>query len=243
MQTKIKSVMLAAAAAFILASCSDDDTTPRSVTLTFDETTWDALIDTPQYGGPLLYGGTAYTWHDTKTQLASEFTDAYGDGMFWGGGVVISNYVSADLTHNTYEYQLEVPVSNGSRNFAVANSGAYIYFKDGTPRRITSISYSPTTYVLAVEKNGNDYARALNNADDYLKVVATGYVGTTQTAAVDLYLTRNGVQQEGWQTVSLAQLGAVTKVVFTFEGSDTGDWGLNTPTYVAIDNITVQDAE
>ena len=243
MQTKIKTLVLAAVAALFLASCSDDDTTPRTTTLTFDETTWDALIDNPQYMGPLLYGGTSYAWHDTGTQLASEFTDAYGDGMFWGGGVVISNYVCADLTHDSYEYQLEVPVSDGSRNFAVANSGAYIYFKDGTPRRILSLSYAPTTYVLAVEKNGNAYARALNRADDYLKVIATGYVGTTATATVDLYLTRDGVQQEGWQTASLAALGAVSKVIFTFEGSDAGDWGLNTPTYVALDNITVQDPE
>ena len=35
-------------------------------------------------------------------------------------------------------------------------------------------------------------------------------------------------------------MGRVNKVVFNFEGSDTGQWGLNTPAYLALDNITIR---
>lgn len=239
----IKKLSFALLAALCLMSCSDDENTPRTATLTFEGTQWTALVDNPQYMGPQLYGDGSYKWHDTETQLASELTNSYGDGKFWGGGVVISNYVNADLSHNTYDYQLEVPQSNGSKTFAVANSDGYIYFKDGIARRIITLDYSPTTYVLSVEKNGNDFARALNKPTDFLKVVATGYLGETATGKVDLWLTQNGVVLDGWKGASLSSLGLVNKVTFTFEGSDTGQWGLNTPTYFAIDNITVQDAE
>lgn len=238
---KLRNLLIIALVATAFASCKDDDPMPVVNTVTFEETYWDGLIDSPQYMGPLLYGDGTYNWEDTKTTLSSKFTDAWGDGMFWGGGVVISNYIDADLSHTSYEYQLAVPVSNGSKNFAVANSTSYIYFKDNQPRLIKSIDYAPTTYLLGTEKNGNDYARALTGADDYMKVIVTGYVGETATATTDLYLTRKGAIQEGWATASLESLGYVTKLVFTFEGSDTGDYGVNTPAYFAFDNVKVQE--
>ena len=40
-----------------------------------------------------------------------------------------------------------------------------------------------------------------------------------------------------WEYVDLSPLGTVDSVEFIFTSSDVGQWGINTPTYVAIDNF------
>lgn len=241
---KTTKILLALVAALVFVSCEDNDDIKfpyvESNTVTFEGTYWNALVDNPQYYGPMLYGDGTYGWMDETTTLSSELTNDYGDGMFWGGGIAISNYIDANVTGADYNKQLAVPVSNGSATFAVVNSHAFMSFKDNTPRIVESIKIAPTTYLLNVEKNGNYGGAPLTGAADYFKVIATGYNGDVKGGTVDLYLTKNGVIQEGWETVLLAGLGYVTKIEFTFAGSDTGDWGLNTPAYFAFDDVVVK---
>ena len=59
-------------------------------------TMWSDLIDSPQYGGPMLYGNDAmdamYFWYDEgNTELYHMFPDNYAF-CYWGGGHAISNY-------------------------------------------------------------------------------------------------------------------------------------------------------
>ena len=42
---------------------------------------------------------------------------------------------------------------------------------------------------------------------------------------------------DNWSKVDVSILGDVDKLQFEFASSDTGDYGVNTPTYVCIDNI------
>ena len=46
----------------------------------------------------------------------------------------------------------------------------------------------------------------------------------------------------GWTEWDLSKLGPVAEVVFTISGSPEqyGDWGINTPTYFAIDDVSVR---
>ena len=108
--------------------------------LSFEEDGWNALIDEPQYGGPLLYGegmgfdtaDEAYSWTDPVTKLHSTLSEAWGSYCYWSGGHAVSNYVSGDVeTYGDSNSQLTVfkqGVSdltqtggghNGSNNFAV----------------------------------------------------------------------------------------------------------------------------
>ena len=43
-----------------------------------------------------------------------------------------------------------------------------------------------------------------------------------------------------WYTCDISSLGKVTSLKFTMEGSDTGEWGLNTPAYFAFDNVVIK---
>ena len=42
-----------------------------------------------------------------------------------------------------------------------------------------------------------------------------------------------------WEWVDLSELGQIASIYFTMESSDTGDYGINTPTYFCLDKLTV----
>ena len=89
---------------------------------------WSSLIDSPQYGGDLLYGenhgdttqqysDVNYRWYDNgNTYLYSELPENWGTKMYWGGGHAISNYWNGNLSDGDYSHQLSVYVPNNSGN-------------------------------------------------------------------------------------------------------------------------------
>ena len=222
---------------------ADDQPEPAAETtqtVTFEGEYFTALIDNPQYNGPLLYpeDETLYTWQDEATTLAGGVTNGYGDYQYWGGGIAISNYIDADLANGDYLHQLAVPVSDGSDNFAVVFCTASLTLD--AAKVIKSMDIIPTTYTLNVEKNGGYSAQALTTEGSFLTIVATGYNGDEKAAELKIDLARDGQFVEEWKNFDFSSLGAVTKITFTMEGSDMGDWGLNTPQYFAIDNVVIE---
>ncbi|MCF0198179.1 MAG: DUF4465 domain-containing protein [Bacteroidaceae bacterium] len=223
-QIKMLAVLLCAG--WALMAC-DEETEDLAKVVTFEGDYWNHLVDEPQYGGPLLYSGNPYTWTDAPTQLTSSLTDAYGDMMYWGGGIAISNYVNPSDTVD-YRCQLSVPVGNGSTNFAVANDCCSMSFADGNAYVLRTVDVCPTTYCINNMKQ--------NLADGYFfKVILTADNGNRKEIA----LATDNEMQTTWKRVDLSELGAVKQLTITFDGSDCGDWGLNTPKYVAFDNIVV----
>ncbi len=241
-------------AGLVASSCDDDDDDNKTVTknistVTFEGSYWNALIDDPQYGGPLLYGDNCneYNWTDEETSLHGGMTMAYGGYYgFSEGGTAISNYIDADLVnHATYEYQLAVPVSNGSSNFVVVYCEAAgdvstaVTFADGKARQIKSMDICPTTYELGVELYGDSYCKALTEEGDYLTLTITANNGKT----FDIDLARDGKILQDWTTIDLTSLGEVTSLGFTMSGSDGSEWDgvfyLNSPVYFALDNVVI----
>ncbi len=231
-------------AGMVVSSCDDDDddnkeASKKEVTVTFEGSYWDALIDTEQYGGPLLYGDGCndYNWTDEATSLHGELTLAWGGYSGYSeGGSAISNYIDDDLLNDAdYLYQLAVPVSNGSSNFVVVYCDATLTFADGQARQIKCMDICPNTYVLGTELYGNYFASALGNEGDFLTLTITADNGKS----LDIDLARDSYIMQDWTTVSLAELGEVTSLYFSMSGSDVGEWGLNTPTYFAFDNVVV----
>ncbi|MBR1520027.1 MAG: DUF4465 domain-containing protein [Bacteroidaceae bacterium] len=215
-------------------------------TLDFEAESWAALIDAPQYGGTLLYGdgGTTpvnYSWSDVESLLSSSLTAAWGGYYGYSeGGVAISNYIDADIqNHATYQYQLAVPASNGSENFAVVYAPASISFSDGEARVIKSMDVSPTTYQLGVTTYGDGYAASLAESG-YLAVTIVGKNGDTETGTLTFDLARNGSILTGWDKIDLSSLGEVTSLTFDVDGSDRSDYGVKHPKYFAFDNVVVK---
>lgn len=231
---------MALCAGFAFTSCDDDDDDNNGVltaTVSFEGDYWNKLIDDKQMYGSLLYGDGSYRWEDEATKLASKLTNAWGDGMFWGGGIAISNYVDADFkAHTGSNYQLTVPVSNGSNNFAVAYCEAHLTFADGKAHVIQSMDVIPTNYVLGSISYGDGYASALIEKGDYLTVVATA----DNEKTLEFDLARDGNIQTTWKHVDFSSLGAVKSITFTMKGSDNSEDIVKSPAYFAFDNVVVE---
>lgn len=121
-----KTLFIIAAAAAILASCTHDPIPEgyETRTLDFEDDSFSALIDSPQYFGPLLYSQDEYSWSDGTISHTNRKADwgEYG-GWAWDSGAAISNYTSK--TYGDYKIQLSVATEaakgghDGSSNFAV----------------------------------------------------------------------------------------------------------------------------
>lgn len=267
-QLSIFTLLIAAIA--LTAGCTKEETTgpkKKMLTLTFEDSTfsggdnesdsvianswWAQYIDSPQYGGNLLYGGKGYAWYDNTTTLSSSLPDYWGDGTFFGGGIAISNYVENPISV-TYEKQLTIgstPVSG--KNFAVCyvatnEAPPFIEFKYGEGV-VDNLYVMPTAYTNEIVQNGNAFASAMSQ-NGYIRIEATGIDKSgvaVGTIAMYLY---DGRMYSSWKKWSLAELGVVKRIEFRmYEGVVENGQRIDStaqyptyPFYFAIDNITVQ---
>ncbi len=256
-----------------LAACSDNDDNEQPAALrvlTFEDSDykgfdnggrgfrdWSSLIDEAEYGGKLLYPDTPdwlYNWNDDgNTFLASEITNNYGDGKFWGGGHVLSNYTETALTGVDYTRQLSVYGTaghNGSKNFCVHNGHVEegdthsklpaIRFSDRTARVVDHLWVMNTAYVVNALVNGDGQSPAFGEGD-YLKAIAIGFnEAGSETGRCEILLAEGTNYLKEWTKWSLASLGAVVRIEFNIEGTKKNAYGLTTPAYFAYDDVAVR---
>ncbi len=202
-----------AAAMLALAVQAQEGVTYQVKTLTFEDndypqdapnylgkTTWSSLIDTPQYGGELLYGenhgdtskvstDVNYKWYDKgNTNLYSELPTNWNTKMYWGGGHAISNYWNGNLSDGDYAHQLSVYVAdetgsgqgghghNGSNNFCV-----HYGYKDNS-------GYSASNLPAIEFKDGENHVIEevyINNTTYFVNCITNGNGLTAALGAND----------------------------------------------------------
>lgn len=255
-------------ALLLFAACDKPSQEParKRATLTFEDTSfsggdsesnnsissnwWTKYIDSPQYGGSLLYGGNGYAWYDNATTLTSYLPDYWGDKTFFGGGIAVSNYVENPATV-TFEHQLTIgsrPVSGG--NFAVCYVATnlcppFLEFKYGTGV-IESLYVIPTVYTNAVVQKGNDFSPAMPQ-NGFMRIEAKGISESGETTGVAVMYLYDGRTFSGWRKWDISMLGVVKRVEFTiYEGVKEDGLYIDStaeyptyPSYFAIDDITV----
>jgi len=178
----------------------------------------------------------------------------------WGSftGFAISNVT--DNTTPGYGNQFSAYPGGGADNstgYAVAYSNPEIYseFEDV---RILSFKISNTTYAGLSMLNGDSFGKKFGestnasgeidgtNGEDFFRVWIICENETGSKDSVEFYLadyrfTDNTEDYivDTWETVDLTEVfaGGATNVSMRFESSDNGDFGMNTPAYVAIDYI------
>ncbi len=155
---------------------------------------WSSLVDSPQYGGAMLYGSSgmgftsadeAYTWTDeNNTWLSNTLSAAYGSWCYWSGGHAVSNYCSADIeTYGGYESQLTVYKANTDLSLFRTGGG-----HNGSDNFAVHFGYADNSGFGLSE----DALPALTFADGEARVIDHMYVNNT-TYALNCYMNDNGL--------------------------------------------------
>ncbi len=148
---------------------------------------------------------------------------------------------------------------DGSSNYSIAGipldwNGSFdlipqsVLFGEST--EVSGAYFTNTTYVALDMQNGSGFSKKFGGPDgtdpDYLRLIISGfdqygdYTGTVVFYLADLRSADNNEDYivDQWTWVDLSSLGQVVNLEFTMESSDKGMFGMNTPAYFAIDNLT-----
>ncbi len=180
----------------------------------------------------------------------SSFPNDYNASFDSWSGFAISN--TTDNTTPGYFNQYSAITGNGaggSSTYAVSYSQTWVKFATTLDLNGLGSSITNTTYAALSMLNGDSFAKkfggASGNDPDFFKLTILGFNGGTATGTlVDFYLadfrfvdnSQDYVINQ-WTSVDFSPLGMVDEIRFDYTSSDVGRFGINTPTYFALDNF------
>lgn len=200
-------------------------------------------------GGPV---SNTSGWSSGGVGFGNGFNATFGS---WNG-FAYSNVNDATTSAWTNQYAAITGTGFGGAGvYAVAYSGPQDFIDLPANHRPASARVTNTTYAYFDMFNGSGFSKKFGGVDgddaDWFLVRFTGYAGPGATgsqtgAAVDFYLadfrfTDNAQDYivNTWQQIDLTPLGEAASIGLSWSSSDVGSWGMNTPAYVALDNLVV----
>ena len=200
----------------------------------------------------------------------SDFSGGFADGNAYfenqydttGGYATWSGFSYTDKTDSVtagYLNQYSAITGsgfNGSKNYSVAYDAGYgnaVVRLNGTAahRSVQGVYITNTTYTYKDMVYGDNFGNLPFNADslDFLLLHITGWrSGAPVGDTVNFYLanytfpdTTQNYIVKNWQWVNLLALGNVDSLVFSITGSRNDSYGLETPSYFALDNFVTAD--
>ena len=209
-------------------------TTTRATVVDFDDPSL-SLAPNSYWNGSDKSGG----FTSRGVYFGNSYTD-FGDGyVVWDGWSYsnVNNTTTSSLSNQYASYARTG--AGGSANYALG----YVDLYDGALPSITipngmqvqSAMFTNTTYAGLSMLYGDEYAKQFGPTD-WFKLTITGE-GTPNE--VDVWLAKSGSILNTWQSVDLSSLSAAKTLTFSLTSSDNGAYGMNTPAYFAMDNLTL----
>ena len=215
----------------------------RAVTVDFEEI---ALSPESAKNNTLGFVSRGAAFNNTFTDFGNGFTSWTGFSPSNRTDIVTPGYL------NQYSaYQLPGGGGDQSPNYAVAYwsefDPAIIILPAGA--QLSSIRVTNTTYAALSMQTGDAFAKKFGGATgadaDFFLLKFTGWNAADQPiGSVDFYLADFRAAEHSldyiisqWTTVDLSGLANARKLSLSFDSSDKGQFGINTPTYVALDNL------
>lgn len=186
-------------------------------------------------------------WSSGGVSFANTFgIDSYGgvNYEYWNG-FSYSNVVNTTDPAFTNQYASYPGGGYQSSTYAVAYDEAIVRLP--VPTVVAGFRIANTTYAALSMLNGDEYGftAPLASGTGWFATIATGKLAGSTTYTATFYLADlRGDSPPGilgtWAWFDLIALGTVDTIEFTFDGSDKHEtFGLNTPAYFAMDNLTV----
>lgn len=199
--------------------------------------------------GPLsfLYNGEAYSWSGFSYSNLSSLNGEYDHDQFASTSLAgmdgdSTNYavafVGSDWMGGTYDpIPSHIIVTDGS---AATFSGFYI-------------NNNEMAYITMLDGSmfNKKFGGPSGNDPDWFRVKIWGiHADNTATEPIYHYLADFRYEDNSldfitntWKWVDLQSLGMVKELQFIMESTDSGDFGINTPAYFCMDNLTVMEVQ
>lgn len=204
------------------------------------------------YAGP--GNGKYYNGSDSAGSLESGgaiFTNNYNATFGTWDGWSVSN--TSDVTTAGFgnQYSAYAGGAKSGDNYGIYYEpfmlSPSVSFNSSVPVVVTGSYFTNATYPALSMLNGDPFAKKFGGASgddpDWLLLTITGVGGTGKS--VDLYLADYRFADNSldyilsdWTWVDLSDLGAVTALQFDLSSSDNGMFGMNTPAYFAMDDLS-----
>lgn len=187
------------------------------------------------------------------------FSNSYNQtGFYWSGWAYSNVYdptttgPSPDPDDVNHQYGVITGTApGGSGNYGIAydvnangSPDSFINLPHGTSP--VSFQVTNTTFAYLSMTLGDTFAKKFTTGDFFeLKIFGySGLNGTgTQVGEVDFYLANytspSSLPVNVWTLVDLTPLAGSESLGFGFASSDVGQFGINTPEYFAMDNLTL----
>jgi len=230
---------------FFAASSSQGSYAPPAIVSTFDdlsltaESYWNGQLDsTGTFNSAFTSGAAAFAnhWDD-------DWGAAYWEGFAYSNRTAIlgNNLLDQYTAYNAHGMGGSV---DNSSNYSIAFIGWYgvaaISFK-GQARQASGMYFTNTAYVYDALQNGYHGSKVFT-AEDWFNLLIFGLDAENQRTQtyVDFALAADGSIVTDWTWVDLTALGSVYGLSFVMISSDNDPtWGMNTPAYFALDNLTL----
>ena len=137
--------------------------------------------------------------------------------------------------------------AGGSSGFGLAFLGGRIVLPE--PQVVAAASFTNTTYAALSMRDGDFFSKKFGGPTgsdpDFFRLLVEGIdagghsTGTVELMLADFRFADDSLDSilDQWVFLDLSGLGAVSELHFGFESSDVGAFGINTPTYFAIDDL------
>ena len=202
-------------------------------------------------GSELFWNGSggASKFQSSDMTFENNFNSSYGS---WDGFVYSreDNITTADYTNQYSVYD----GSNGTNKFAIYyppfGMDEYAKFLNDSAYLIRSIKICNSTYTALTMKNGDPsfakkFGGIAGNDQDWFKMTVIGFNSAGDSLkSLNFYLADYRFADNSkdyiidkWTILDLSPLGKVSKLTFRFSSSDNGDYGMNTPAYVCLDDL------
>ncbi len=217
---------------------------------------WDGSDKSGTEGPEGPWGGIPYTQY--RQFAGSGFLNTYTD---WGGGsgswsgFAISNHTNVSTYGLGNQYSAFTGGgAGGSANYAVGYYSSYEATTNVTLGALTNLSglgasITNTTWaaldMLTGPSLGKKFGGTSGNDADWFKLTISGYVGGVATGSfIDFYLADFRFADNAfdyivdeWTYVDFSPLGSADELRFSLSSSDNGMYGMNTPSYFAMDDF------
>jgi hypothetical protein len=172
-------------------------------------------------------------------------------------GFAVTNKTNTTTAGYTNSYSSITGGGYSSTNYAVANvsgDAAKIRLNGAAAGKAVNGFYiTNTTYAYLSMKDGDQFAKKFggvsgNDPDFFLLTIKAWSGGVLKTDSVNFYLADYRFSDnskdfvlDAWAWIDLKSLGNTDSLVFYLSSSDNGQFGMNTPSYFALDNFTTSD--